>query len=306
MIIVKKKYERGFTLLEVMIAILIIGIIASITIVNHMDESRSKAEFANLKTKWVINEGKYIEKLIGKWSFDEGSGTTTRDGSTFEHNGALTNGPVWKEENDCISGKCLYFDGVDDYIAIPHRDILNCLGALTIVAWFKTSYTGSHAYLLEKLIGGWGWNTGYGIFMNTGAPYLILGTGGTGTNYHQHSTKQLADGKWHQIVFTAENNVETKAYIDGKMYGSPKVFNSAMTSNTKALSISTMSWEKFNGPIDEVSIYGSVLSLAEIESEYLAGISNLLTKGLITKEDYDFRVASMEDSKVTDLKITKR
>lgn len=61
-----------------------------------------------------------------------------------------------------------------------------------------------------------------------------------------------------------------------------------------------------NGMIDEVAIYSDVVSLAGIESEYLAGISNLLTKGLITKEDYDFRVASMEDSKVTDLKITKR
>ena len=45
---------------------------------------------------------------ISYWSFDEGNGTTAYD-SIKSYNGTLTNGPAWRDEADCINGKCLYF-----------------------------------------------------------------------------------------------------------------------------------------------------------------------------------------------------
>src|SRR3989339_271770 len=47
---------------------------------------------------------------VGYWSFDEGYGATTHDASGQGNDGAIT-GAVWKDESECVSGKCLWFDG---------------------------------------------------------------------------------------------------------------------------------------------------------------------------------------------------
>ncbi|OQB10211.1 MAG: hypothetical protein BWY21_00476 [Parcubacteria group bacterium ADurb.Bin216] len=308
MIIVKEKYERGFTLLEVMIAILIIGIIASITIVNHMDESRSKAEFANLKTKWVINEGKYIEKLIGKWSFDEGSGTATRDSSSYERSGQIV-GATWKEEKDCVLGRCLIFDGVDDYVNLGNSETLKTVNKFTISFWFNLSNaTNSNFFYRANREGLYPRGGAYGQTANF--QYRLTVGGATATRTIT-STEILSLNQWHHYVGIIDTTVGGKLYIDGKLIGSnidigdgTGIITGGVSEVLIGRDTNLTRW--MNGMIDEVAIYSDVVSLAGIESEYLAGISNLLTKGLITKEDYDFRVASMEDSKVTDLKITKR
>lgn len=50
---------------------------------------------------------------------DEGYGTTTYDSSGNGLNATLEGSTTWKNEEDCISGKCLYLDGSGDYISIP-------------------------------------------------------------------------------------------------------------------------------------------------------------------------------------------
>src|SRR5688572_14501692 len=47
--------------------------------------------------------------------FNEGTGTTTADGSGNNHTGTLTNGPTWAAGK---YGQGINFDGTDDYVAI--------------------------------------------------------------------------------------------------------------------------------------------------------------------------------------------
>ena len=60
---------------------------------------------------------------VAYWKFDEGFGQTVNDSTINANNGTLgaTSGveasdPTWQTEDMCISGKCLKFDGVDDYV----------------------------------------------------------------------------------------------------------------------------------------------------------------------------------------------
>ncbi|MBC8185341.1 hypothetical protein H8E88_29960, partial [candidate division KSB1 bacterium] len=59
--------------------------------------------------------------IIGKWTFDEMSGTTLTDQSGNGNHGAI-HGAAWWEDGGV---KGLQFDGVDDFIEIPHNDIFN-------------------------------------------------------------------------------------------------------------------------------------------------------------------------------------
>jgi hypothetical protein len=77
--------------------------------------------------------------------FDEGSGTTARDLSGFGNNGTLCNGgtcpaqgPTWTTGK---VGSALSFDGVDDYVSMPHSASLGLTEEATLMAWVKTVST---------------------------------------------------------------------------------------------------------------------------------------------------------------------
>ncbi|BFT95068.1 MAG: hypothetical protein MNSN_02500 [Minisyncoccus archaeiphilus] len=305
--VTKNNNVVGFTLLEVMIAILIIGIIASITVVNHMDESRSKAEFANLKTKWVISEGKYIENLIGKWSFDEGSGTATKDSSTFEHNGTLTNGPVWKEESDCIFGKCLYFDGVDDYIAVGILKNIDFAENFTVGVWVNLNKFGdsrSNCGNKRANVVRVGSNPSGVLEVGTITSNRFWVTIRTTSSWIELITPGAVNQWTYLSVVNDKTNNQIRLFIDSKLKGQSSY--TGLLSNKGGVNLGgttpNCTYGYTQGLIDEVAIYNNVMSIAEIQSNYLAGINNLLAKGLITQEDYDFRIASMEDNKLANLK----
>ena len=59
--------------------------------------------------------------LVAYWSFNEGSGTTLTDNSGNAHDGTIY-GATWTSG---IAGNGLEFDGVDDYVTIPHSDVWN-------------------------------------------------------------------------------------------------------------------------------------------------------------------------------------
>ncbi|MFH1112065.1 MAG: hypothetical protein V1712_03270 [Patescibacteria group bacterium] len=49
---------------------------------------------------------------------DEGNASTTYD--AMDHvDGTMNGGAQWKNEPDCVAGKCVYLDGTNDYVSIP-------------------------------------------------------------------------------------------------------------------------------------------------------------------------------------------
>ena len=89
------------------------------------------------------------------WKFDEGYGTTVYDQSTNALNGTLTSGPTWQPEDMCISGKCLEYDGTDDYTTIADNDALDFAAAddFSIGGWFKHGEISTNAdNLITKTI----------------------------------------------------------------------------------------------------------------------------------------------------------
>jgi hypothetical protein len=78
---------------------------------------------------------------VAYWSFDEGYGSTAYDSTSNSNNGTIT-GATWATEDQCVSGKCLYFDGTDNVVTVSNSSSLNLNSAGTITAWVKTNNTG--------------------------------------------------------------------------------------------------------------------------------------------------------------------
>jgi hypothetical protein len=58
---------------------------------------------------------------VAYWKFDEGQGSVAQDSTVNNNDGNLgvgSSAPTWKPESECISGKCLYFDGSGDNVDV--------------------------------------------------------------------------------------------------------------------------------------------------------------------------------------------
>ena len=147
-----KIIKQAFTLIELLVVIAIIGILSGLIVVamGGMTQKASIAKsqiFSNsLKNSLMLN-------LVSEWKFDESTtainGTTIQDSWSSGYNGTLSSigdPAVNKVSTDCVSGKCLSFDGVDDYVDLGAYSSLPNLqfgkGSFTIGAWAKTSSGG--------------------------------------------------------------------------------------------------------------------------------------------------------------------
>jgi hypothetical protein len=159
--------------------------------------------------------------------------------------------------------------GGSGYVEIPHAESLNITDAITIEVWIKTS--DNTGYFAQKLTGGWGWNTGYGL--TTWG--LTLGIGGPGTNYIQVPFKKnIFDNKWHHVVGTAQNNNSMRVYVNG-ILDNEKPFPYVLTTNSETLTFSgRVGWDMLIGFIDEVRIWNYARTKEEIRADMNQPIEN--------------------------------
>ena len=86
--------------------------------------------------------------LVGLWRFDEGSGTTAYDNSgTIPPNDGTVNGATYESSP---MGQALSFDGVGDYVGIPHSTSLDISSVITVEAWVKADTLGSQNAIIRK------------------------------------------------------------------------------------------------------------------------------------------------------------
>ena len=155
----------------------------------------------------------------------------------------------------------------DDQVLVTHSAALNRGdGPLTLEAWVKrdrTATDGSFEAIVSKGFGA------YGLFIQDN--YLLLrqaGVGGVAT-----SSSTITDTAWHHVVAT-KHGAAVKLYIDGADRTGAPIIASTLVDNNLDLQIGRSGdLNNFRGYIDEVAIYGDVLSPATVADHYNRGVS---------------------------------
>jgi hypothetical protein len=199
---------------------------------------------------------------VSYWRLGETSGTTAVDRMATS-NGTYTNGPTLGQSGAPTGDPdtAVSFDGTNDYVSVPDSASLDRgNGPLSIEAWVKRSVAGANHTIVDK-----GTNA-YKLFIGSDN---LLTLRKAGSNNIVKSTTTITDTNWHHVVVT-KTGATSKVYIDGAdvtgTVTDQTLANTASPLGIGSISGGTTEW--FNGSLDEVAVYGVVLTADQVREHY--------------------------------------
>jgi hypothetical protein len=196
--------------------------------------------------------------LVGDWSFDDGSGFTAQDSSSF-NNDAAVYGASWTPSGIVNGG--LSFDGINDYALVPYSSSWYATSGFTESAWVKPKPAyGS---------GSWPWILYRPAFINFVAPSdgrIEVKTYIGGVDRYIESTNQIPVNTWTHVAFSYDGNTR-KLYINGALNAQSSAYTGPIDNDPYDLWIGGTD-VFYNGTMDEVKVWKKVLSDQEVGNEY--------------------------------------
>jgi prepilin-type N-terminal cleavage/methylation domain-containing protein len=267
---------RAFTLIELLVVISILGLLASIVIVN-VNSARDKAKIAKSKQFAQSVYNAIGVDAVGYWTFDEGSGTQVKNYSGSGNNGTWQGtGGHWSATDKMFGAAAGSFNGTNDYVNCGSGASLNITSSITIEAWIKPTQEG--ASRAAQIFSRHSWNNaGYRFGINQYTGRLDFYTFQSGANQNTYASNAFKYGEWNHIVVT-RNGTVANIYINSKdvttvhaSHIDPATYGGSATISTSYAA------ETFNGLMDEVRVYSTALSQAEIQQHYAEGLEKYKT-----------------------------
>ena len=243
----------------------------------------------------------YGNSLVLMMHFDNNSAigennTYAVDVSKYGNNGIIY-GAIWS--SDCISGSCLSFDGIDDYVNIGNDSSLNPTQEITIEAWIEPEgppASGSQEVIVSKHAGYYPKSQSYllawnGVNSSKENKTISFYVSGDGQNLTERRSTTLIEPNsgFHHVVGVFKGGEKLDVYIDGKLENGNLCFCKSSTDINctdigipSSIAITNIpvrigrwrldSGNMFNGTIDEVRIYNRALSEDEIKHLYVSNL----------------------------------
>ena len=214
---------------------------------------------------------------VSYWNFDEGSGSYANDtaGTGNANTGTLTNKggsgtPTWTTG---YFGGALSFDQSKyQYVNVPIATDLQISGSMTFSAWI---------YPIPPQ------NQGYGGVIQDVSGLLngrlLIGDDGstlvqfiTSNNNYSFYGPAVTNNAWNNIVYMVDTTAHKEYIIINGNVAGEGVYNGATFTRTGSSPLQigqghSTSGYSFNGKIDEVAIWSSVLSTTQIDALYKEG-----------------------------------
>jgi hypothetical protein len=173
------------------------------------------------------------------------------------------------------SGKALEFDGIDDYVEIPHSDsISGFTNALTVSFWIKPGDTTRRQTMLNKFNaenGQKGWFIDSPSYSGTDLGFYASQDG---INYVEwHANYAPVTGTWYHITVVWKSGEITKFYVNGAQVSTSGTATISQIYNNVGVPLyigksQYASDREFKGMIDEVKVWNRALTAEEIMNEY--------------------------------------
>lgn len=295
------KLKTAFTLIELLVVLAIVGILSGLIIVG-MNGMIQKANVAKGQVFSSSLRNTLLANLISEWKFDElttaVNGTIIQDSWSEGRTGTLSTGDALdklKNGDNCVFGKCLQFDGTDDYITIAAFPLTGTV--ISLDAWVKIQ---NKAATGSTILGDAAQSTTVGFI------YTYRGSNNN-TLAWQYADGSIAavgssssffngyDNTWVLATIVCDyanktiNFYRNGAFVNSVSMSGTPVFPS--TSRVRYLGrYSTSHTYALLGYMDDLRIYNAAIPSSQIRQEYYLGLNRLLANGKISNEEYETRI----------------
>lgn len=220
---------------------------------------------------------------VGRWDFEEGSGTNVIDTSGNNITGAISGTSSWGNGK---YGKSLKFDGNSFVSGLTST--LNYVAPATVEAWVKTNSDTCQTIYSYGQSGGdqWTLHIGNGCTSNLTNELIEVYRFLTGVNtydlgYTTATRTELIDNKWHHIAVTMDGST-VKIYLDGQQktvtVGAGSNNGTFVTAGMGNPSIGT-DYDSFdssnitllNGFLDKTMVFNYARTAAQVALDYNKG-----------------------------------
>lgn len=194
---------------------------------------------------------------VAYWKFNEAQGNVVNDES-----GLLSGNATGHSWVSGINGNAIEFDGLTGHVKIENNGVLNPVNnQISFSLWFKMNTVGK---------------SGTFLFHNTKYILKIDGQGRLTFALYVPTYKdvvmayadRILDTDWHQMVATYDGST-MKLYLDGNLMASEAVSGNMNASNAPIYIGNQSSINFFKGQIDEMQIFGTALSEADVNSLFI-------------------------------------
>jgi len=300
--------NKSFTLIELLVVIVIIGILAGVIMIST-SSSIDKANIAKSKVFAESVKNSLMLNLVSEWKFDENSGTQIKDSwessanGTFGCYGTGCQNPEWITSN-CISNACIKFHCLRNYsdvggpagshIMITQNNSINLTSnqPFTIEYWINLSNFTTDFF--TPIMKG-NFATSYGHLINDRILHIYTDDDTSPEFSISNFFSSNETNTWIHVVQTFYNTkiVAYKNSQTNPTYESTSGIT--LSTNTFPLWFGANNGVQYflNGLLDDVRIYNSALSSSQIKQNYIAGLDSLLSKGSISKEEYNKRLSQL-------------
>ena len=200
--------------------------------------------------------------LVGWWKFDEGSGVIVLDGSGHGNHGTLKGNPQWVIGHD---DDALEFDGVGDYVEVPHNASLTVDTEVTVMAWINAERHSAAAGAWQGIIGKSNDPRSYSFYTYTDGTLHFSTTSG-GAYIGSNSAGQVPLNEWVHVAAMVAGGQQL-FYINGEPAGTGGTgitLPGATDTATVRIGMTNEGNNEFLGMIDDVRIYNKALTQDEI------------------------------------------
>ncbi|MBW8042565.1 MAG: LamG domain-containing protein, partial [Planctomycetes bacterium] len=205
--------------------------------------------------------------LVGLWSFDEGAGITAFDMTAYGNDGTLQGGPQW------VNGKlamALQFDGVDDFVEVPHAAILTVDTEVAVMAWINAQRHNSAGGDWQAILAKSNDPRSYSFYTHSSGTLHFSTTSGGGY-VGSNSSGQVPLNEWVHVCAMVSGGQHVY-YINGQPAGTSQSginLPGAADTATVRIGVTHEGGNNFLGMIDDARIYNRALTQQEIQEAML-------------------------------------
>jgi len=301
--------NKSFTLIELLVVIVIIGILAGVIMIST-SSSIDKANIAKSKAFTENFRNNLIVNLVSEWNFNDIELSTLPNGTVINNvsddwgsNHGTSYGDILIEgDSKCVVGKCLGLSG-DDYIETANLDKVyfdtNFSNGYSFSAWakpntalYRQGIMGTGSYGRSSIV--FVWNETCGHYGNIASTYDDFNGVVQSVHTANNGCRNFIDGQFHQIIVSAKKGEKLRLYIDGRLYDEKDISTSISLTYPNIVfrlgDVNHSNTSPFRGLIDELKLYNSGLTEAEIKQNYIAGLNSMLANGNMSKTEYNQRI----------------